>query len=144
MKALKQTVLLSLILFLFQACSVKPKPIEYGHDACDYCRMTIVESTHGAEMVTTKGKVYKYDAIECLVKHKVEFDQAEIKFLLMTDFSQPETLIPVESGTIIRSEAIPSPMGGFLSGFASKEVAEKTIAEKGGKIVSLDELEENL
>ena len=29
--------------------------------------MTIVDPRYGAELVTTKGKVYKYDAVECLI-----------------------------------------------------------------------------
>lgn len=147
MKALKKTkqyLLILLIPAMLSACSVGPKPIEYGSDACDYCRMTIVEATHGAEMVTKKGKVYKYDAIECLVQHKREFKADEIKHLLMTDYANPQTLIPISEGTIIRSEAIPSPMGAFLSGFKSLDEAKSTIEQQGGKILSLDEIDEIL
>jgi copper chaperone NosL len=147
MKALKKTILLFIISIsftLFQACSIEPQDIEYGTDACDYCRMTIVEQTHGAELVTKKGKVYKYDAIECLIQHKREFDQETIKFLLMTDYANPQHLIPMEEGTIIQSKAVPSPMGAFLSGFKSEEQARKLIEEKGGKILEIDELEKIL
>ena len=42
---------------LLMACSQEPKPIEYGTDACHFCRMTIVDKVHGAEIVTDKGKV---------------------------------------------------------------------------------------
>lgn len=144
MKALKQILITLTLAIGLASCSVGPKPIDYGLDACDYCRMTIVETTHGAEMVTTKGKVYKYDAIECMVQHKREFESDQVKYLMMTDYKNPETLIEVGNGVILHSEAIPSPMGAFLTGFASQDEAQAVIQDKGGKIVQIDELEKTL
>ena len=54
---------LLIILCSFFSCSKTPQPINYGTDMCHFCQMTIVTKTHAAQMVTTKGKQYKFDAI---------------------------------------------------------------------------------
>ena len=56
-------MLLVFSVFMFSGCSLEPKPIEYGEDQCDACKMRISDSRFGAELVTTKGKIYKYDAM---------------------------------------------------------------------------------
>ena len=38
---------------LLTACSAEPEPIAYGSDACDFCRMNIVDKTHAAQLVTS-------------------------------------------------------------------------------------------
>ncbi len=60
-------VLIFLVSQLLSSCQPRPEPIHYGQDACDFCRMTIVDKQHAAQMVTEKGRVYKYDAIECML-----------------------------------------------------------------------------
>ena len=54
----KLVVLLFIVTIV--SCDVKPQAIAYGEDACHFCRMTIVDRQHSAELVTVKGKVYKY------------------------------------------------------------------------------------
>ena len=53
------TILIGVITMLL-ACSVEPKPINYGRDACHFCKMTIVDNQHAAEIITLKGKAFKY------------------------------------------------------------------------------------
>ncbi len=53
---------------LISSCGSKPEPINYGHDECEFCRMQISDNRYGAELVTDKGKVYKFDSIECLIE----------------------------------------------------------------------------
>ena len=48
-------------------CEVSPQPIDYGNEVCDFCKMTIVDTQHATEIVTKKGKTYKFDASECMV-----------------------------------------------------------------------------
>ena len=50
---------LGYILFLvpfFSACSVEPVEINYGEDACEFCKMNIVDKQHAAELVTPKRR----------------------------------------------------------------------------------------
>ena len=102
--------------------------------------MNIVDSQHAAEFVTEKGKCYKFDAIECMLMQLKEFDEAPIALHLITDYSNPGSLTDANTATYLISEAIPSPMGGFLSGFSTKEKAVSTHAESGGELLDWEQL----
>ncbi len=57
-------VLLAMII----ACRpMRPDPIVYGTDACDYCRMMISDPRFGGEIVTRKGRTVKFDGLDCLL-----------------------------------------------------------------------------
>ena len=130
-----------LILFLFiVACSSKPVAIEYGVDGCYFCKMTIVDKLHAAEVVTHKGKVYKFDATECMINFMDEFDTSTIKLYLSNNYTEPEALIDATEATFLISKNVPSPMGGFLSAFKNKEDALKVQSAKEGAIYTWEEL----
>ncbi len=128
-------IFLILLLFLV-GCTIEPQPINYGTDACNYCKMNIVDNQHAAEFVTAKGKVYKFDAIECLLNQAKEFEEAPIELYLITDYANPGELTDAVTATYLISESIPSPMGGFLTGFASKDAALEVSNEAPGEIIS--------
>ena len=125
MKTLKHYSIITVLLIVF-SCNVAPKPIDYGNDGCHFCKMTIVDKVHAAEIVTKKGKVYKFDAIECMVQFMDEFDTSEIELYLSNDYTSPEVLINATEATFLISENIPSPMGAYLSAFEERSAAEKS------------------
>ncbi|MFV0540106.1 MAG: nitrous oxide reductase accessory protein NosL [Aestuariibaculum sp.] len=139
MQTLKTLLLFSLLLIFF-SCNVGPKPINYGSDGCHFCKMTIVDKVHAAEVVTKKGKVYKFDATECMVNFLDEFETSEIKLYLSNNYTEAETLIDATQATFLISKNIPSPMGAFLSAFKSEEEAKKFQTEKGGDLYTWNEL----
>ena len=129
-----------ILLLLLSACAIEPQPINYGKDACHYCKMNIVDSQHAAQFVTEKGKCYKFDAIECMLNQTKEFKEAPIALYLITDYAAPGQLTDATAATYLISEAIPSPMGAFLSGFSSKEKAASTHAEVDGQLLDWQQL----
>ena len=139
MQTLKNISLIALLL-LFFSCNVGPEPINYGSDGCHFCSMTIVDKVHAAEVVTTKGKVYKFDATECMINFMDDFDTSEIKLYLSNNYTEPEALIDATKATFLISENIPSPMGAFLSAFKKKADAEKFQTEKGGELYTWETL----
>ena len=133
-----------LILFLalcaLTACTIEQSPIVYGKDACHFCKMNIVDKQHAAEIVTQKGKAYKYDAIECMIRDVLKRDETEIALFLITDYYNPGKLVDATKALYLISENLPSPMGANLTGFESKNKAEETQKEKSGTLYSWDEL----
>ena len=129
-----------LVTVIIISCSIKPSPIEYGKDACVYCKMNIVDNQHAAEIVTQKGKVFKYDAIECMVRDVLKREKDNIALYLITDYSNPGMLVDATKASYLISENLPSPMGANLTGFANKKSAEITHKEKMGTLYSWDEL----
>jgi len=138
-------LVLLLILFLAASCSVKERPISYGTDDCDYCKMTIMDHRYGAELVTKKGKVYTFDAAECLIEYLYHNETAsqEALFLLVTSYTEPDHLTDAKNATYLVSNKMPSPMGAYLTTFSDQEIATEFHQEKGGNLYTWDELFEN-
>ena len=132
------------LLLLLVGCEIKPEKINYGTDACHFCKMTIVDTQHAAQFVTTKGKAYKFDAIECMVNQLKSWDGPKIKLTLVSDYSNQAELIDAKDATYLISESIPSPMGAFLSSFKKKENAERIKSESGGEILTWTQLQSKL
>jgi copper chaperone NosL len=133
-------IYLSLVLFIFASCEVSPKPINYGSDGCQFCSMTIVDKQHAAQIVTKKGKAFKFDAVECMVNHLKDVDVTSIELFLVNDYQAPGELIDAKKATFLISKEIPSPMGEYLSAFQSRVEAENIEAENKGELYSWNEL----
>lgn len=132
-----------LSLLIITSCNVKPQKIEYGKDACHFCRMNIVDQSHAAQLVTAKGKAYKYDATECLINNLEDFEPDQIGLLLVSDYNNPGVLLDAKIATYIISKNIPSPMGAYLSSVSTKEEALELQKNKEGEIYDWDELLEH-
>ena len=139
MQTLKHYLIIALLLMLV-SCNVSPQAIDYGSDGCHFCKMTIVDKVHAAEIVTKKGKVYKFDATECMINFMNDFDASEIELYLSNNYTEPEQLIDAKRATFLISKNIPSPMGAYLSAFKNKADAQKMQSEKGGDLYSWEEL----
>lgn len=126
------------IIILFSSCQPEPQAIDYGFDACTHCKMTISDNRFGSELVTSKGKVYKFDAIECLVEYK-KVSTEKYAFQLVTDFNEPGKFIDAEKAWYLKSDAIPSPMGMGLSAYRNEKNAISIATDKGGNIYSWNE-----
>ncbi len=142
---MKRFILLGIVTLLFISCEISPQKIEYGTDACHYCNMTIVDRQHASQLVTTKGKAFKYDAIECMV-HDLQENMAdtEIAMHLVADFRQPGELMDATSAAYLVSEKIQSPMGENLSAFQDRATAEQAQQEFTGTVYSWDEIKQHL
>ena len=104
------------------ACSPRQgaDPIAFGKDQCAYCKMTISNPKFGAELLTDKGRILKYDATECLVNHLKDNAPPHQK-LYAVPYDQPKELQPVAKLYFLISPDFRSPMGANLAAFAEKE-----------------------
>lgn len=135
---MKKALLFLFSIFVLSACSPKEEPIDYGQSQCDFCKMTIVDRIHGGELVTKKGKVHVYDAVECMLNDLNDRPQTEVAMFLVNHYETPTELIDAKQATYLVSENLPSPMGGFLTAFSSETEAEKAQDEYGGKLYDWD------
>jgi len=139
MKALlKFAILPSLILLV--ACTPKPATITYGSDGCHFCSMTIVDEQHAAQIVTKKGKPFKFDAIECMMNHLKDTDTSTIALYLVNDYEAPGEFINARNTTFLISKDIPSPMGEYLSAFKTESDAMRVETENKGKLYTWEVL----
>lgn len=141
MKIKSVIILLSvgLMLSVF-GCNNDPKPISYGVDACDFCRMTIVDKQHAAQLVTVKGKNYKYDAIECMINDINKWKRPPVETHLVADYSNPGSMTDAFTSSYLISEKIPSPMGANLSAFSNEINRDEMHSAAGGEKLNWEQL----
>ena len=139
MKKLFYTAFTIILCALF-SCETVPEAINYGNDACAFCKMTIVDQQHASQYVTKKGKQFKFDAIECMLNDITEKDIDKIEILLVADYKNPGTVVAADQATYLISKEIKSPMGAYLSAFSSQEVASQTLEQSGGKLYTWSEI----
>lgn len=132
------TAVLSLI-FVFQSCSPEQSPMEFGKDSCSYCKMSIVDLQYGAEIVTPKGKVFKYDAVECMINAMCDDERVrDIHSSYVIDYNNPKTFIDATTSSYLVSKDLPSPMGEYLTSFKTNADATQALEKYKGELLDLN------
>lgn len=107
-----------------------PKKIAVG-EQCEHCKMTIENVKYATELVTEKGRIYKFDDIKCMNGFaSSNADKVANAKSFVTDYAS-EKLIPFEKASFIKGGSIKSPMGGNMQAYENKEDAEKAKKEFG-------------
>ena len=129
-------------LFLMN-CEPTVQAINYGQDGCSYCRMTIVEDLYGAELLTSKGKVFKFDSIECLTAFvlKGEVKAEQTHGLYFTDFEDAGHLYPLNEIIFVQAKKLKSPMGLNLSAFRTQGTADNVAELYFGEIMTWEQVQ---
>jgi copper chaperone NosL len=132
---------LFIALFLV-SCEPTVQAIDYGHDGCSYCRMTIVETFYGSEILTKKGKAYKFDSVECLAAFiiKEEVPANKIQDLYFTDFENAGKLFPLDEMIFVQAKKLKSPMGLNLSAYRNQKTADDVAMLYFGETLSWDQV----
>ena len=120
-------MMISIFLFLLLACNSEPQPLQYGKDSCHTCKMTLVDKKFGGELVTAKGKVYKFDDVNCMINfiNSGYLEDEKLAHKLIVDYSQPEKLIPADQAFYLKSDEIRSPMASEVAAFETEKAMLK-------------------
>lgn len=117
----------------------QPRPIAYGTDTCEHCRMSVVGEGHGTEAVATTGRQYVFDSVECLAAWFQTLDDAStVHSLWVTDFGNPPALVRAETAHFMVSPTLQSPMGLGLTAFARAEDRDGALNSFGGAPLDWD------
>ncbi len=115
------------LVFSLSSCSGQgPEPIVTGRDHCAGCKMAIADNRFACELITSKGRVYKFDDLHCLVGYVKQQPAETGSRYYVSDFHAPEQLIDLEHAVIVLNEAFRSPMGGNMAAFKDQSEAGKT------------------
>src|SRR5690554_267889 len=134
---LRALLSISFFTLVFVSCSKEPKPIEFGVDNCDHCMMNISDVRYGAELVTQKGRIYKFDDMYCM-KAFLEGEvvaQDQVHSLWLVDFQATEQLIPAEKSYLLHNPELKSPMGSNTAAFADQATREQQHSEHSGTML---------
>ena len=136
-------LILGLLTLSLGSCSTEPEPIRIGKDNCDFCKMTISDNRFGAEIVTKKSKVYKFDDARCVKAFldSKKIAQPDIAGIYFTDFLSPHQLINVNEAHFLQSPNLKSPMNGNIAVFSHVDSLEKMVPTFYGNKISWEEVQ---
>ena len=123
--------------------SPEPHPIDYGNTECASCMMMVTDPRFGAEAVTTTGKTFVFDAIECMMGWYLAEDgvtQEDIHSLWVSNHAAPGTLIDVSTALFLHSEELRSPMSMNVASFSSERERRDAQARYGGEPITYEQM----
>ncbi|MDD4974977.1 MAG: hypothetical protein PHY93_11535 [Bacteriovorax sp.] len=129
--------------FLFLlGCKVEPDPVIFGSEFCNHCAMGIHDPRYGGLILTEKGKSYKFDSLECLLKFEDEkLDKAEkIKARYVFNTFKKGELVKLDQAIFLKIPNMRSPMGAGIWASSSLEEISKAKAERGGEVLNWSQL----
>lgn len=125
-KSATAVTLLLLTLGMYSCKNTEAVPIALHSDQCESCKMSISDGKFGAEIITEKGRVYKFDDISCMVAYcKENSGNQKTKAHYIHDYTQDNVLIPAETAFYIKGGNINSPMRGNIAAFSTEEEADR-------------------
>ncbi|MEO5948588.1 MAG: nitrous oxide reductase accessory protein NosL [Chitinophagaceae bacterium] len=139
MKSTISIIIFSLV--LFTACSSQPQPFVIGKDDCTVCKMGVVDLKYGGEIITKKGKYYKFDDLRCMITFikSTTLEEKDIARTLTINFNKPNEFVDVNNAWFAVSPDLRSPMGSNAAGVTTKEAAEK-LKGSTGQLLSWNDL----
>ncbi len=123
MKRIFPLIAFCVLIISTTGCKQGRQPLQYGTDACDYCKMILVDPSFGGEFLTKKGKIYKFDDISCMISYIKDMDTSrqEVTEIFVVDHSKPGSLIPAEPAFFLKSDKVKSPMASGIAAFSTTQ-----------------------
>lgn len=124
-KGIKAAIFIIPVMMMISCGVSGPEPIVLHKDNCAFCKMNISDGQFGAELITIKGRVFKFDDISCLLRFKEENPDKEAQSHYVHHFSANNALISAESAFYLKGGAIKSPMSGNIAAFKTMTEASE-------------------
>ncbi len=136
-----KTIMAIVSLFVLSSCNSVPAPIVIGRDACSFCKMTVGDNRFGAEVITKKGKIFKFDDAHCILSWLKENNKEanQVADYFFTDFSNEHTLIKSGEAIFLKSDALRSPMGGNIAVFSNTTDLNNAMKQYSGSVLHWNE-----
>jgi copper chaperone NosL len=135
---MKKILLFTFLFFssttFFTSCSSELQPITYGKDLCEFCRMTISDTKFGSEIMTMKGRTFKFDCIECMIRFMKanHFDANNLSRMLVSNYLNGGNFLEAQNAVYLKSQSLPSPMGEGISAYSNVEDLKHVYEQYGG------------
>lgn len=134
MNTIKSLFIAGSFLTLASCTKTGPQEIAVGKDQCENCKMNITEPKYATQLLTEKGKVYKFDDIKCMQDYATSnTDASKNAKTYVADFPSGQ-FFDSSTATFISGGTIKSPMGGNTQAYKDKAAAEKAATELGATL----------
>ena len=126
------------LLLIFNSCNAVPEPLNMGKDHCSFCKMTISDNRFGAELMTKKGKAFKFDDEHCLFSfiESKEVENKDIAEVYFSDYSGRHQLIKSADIILLKTDSFRGPMNGNTVAFSNEDSMKKFQQQYHGKIIA--------
>lgn len=130
------------IMILLNSCNAGPEAIKPGIDNCAYCKMMVTDLRYVSEIVTKKGRIFKFDDAHCLLSYlrNGQVQKEEIKDIYFADFSDSHPLVNSSKVIFLQSDALRSPMNGNIVAFTDEVNMHQAMKDFPGKILQLSDV----
>lgn len=125
---------LALLCLACAGCPSKPEAIQVNVDSCAVCKMQITDLRFGGEILTGKGRIYKFDSISCL--RDFYNTEKEVKAVWVQDYFAPGILVEVSKASFLSSARIRAPMGVGIVASANEAKLKELQKELQGELLS--------
>ena len=142
---MKNILLFCFVLF-FISCDTKPQPLIAGKDDCSFCKMPVADTKFGGEIITSKGKIYKFDDVICMI-HFMNAGlkpNEKIKNIFAVSYTNNIKLMDVEQTFFLVSSQFHTSMNSGTACFESLKDAETYQENFPGNILSWREVQQTL
>jgi len=142
MKKLTLIVTVCLAVALNSCSKHEPIVIDYNKDICENCMMNISDQKYGCELVTSKGKYFKFDSPECMAAFYSEAKKVtaeDVEQMWVTNFVHPEKFLEAKKAVYLESEMLHSPMGMNYAAFETKEALSAAETSYPGQVRTFDD-----
>ena len=125
MRHVKVLAILPMVLLAF--CDQAPVSIDFGKAECAHCRMNVVDRKFGAALVTSKGRRYVFDGVECLVPfvNDGQLDATDVAQWWVCDHAHPGRLLDATKASFAHGDSYRSPMRGDVAAFLTEDQCRK-------------------
>ncbi len=118
------------MIFMLSSCgSNGPQPVFLNKDACEFCKMTIADGRFMTQLVTQKGRVYKFDDLNCMLRYSTALNKTAVENFYVGNYEKQNELIDAGKAWYVADSSFKSPMGGNTAAFANKESAAAQAAK---------------
>jgi copper chaperone NosL len=130
-----------LLLFItLTACNnTEAQQIKLHKDRCSHCEMSVSDGRFGAELITEKGRAYKFDDLFCMLNY-IKEKNVEFKSYYVHDYSKKNVLIDARTAFFVKSDSLNSPMRGNIAAFADKKSAQAFADKSDSHVIKWSDL----
>ena len=130
------------LLIFLSSCNNGPQPIKVGADGCSFCKMIISDNRFGGEIITKKGKAYKFDDIQCLLSFSksTTMDEQKIDQVFFVNFDDDHNLIESSVVFLFKSDEFHTPMTGNIAAFNNRQSLQNVAQKMKGVEVRWNDL----
>lgn len=134
----RRHLLLSFALACVAGCgNTAPRALVRGEDSCAYCRMTIDDVRFGVLVLTDRGRLQTFDAIECAASWLAAQDAAHApRAIWVANFADPSQWVDATKAVYLQGSRLRSPMGRDLVAFAADADPDALQRAHGGTAIT--------